>query len=212
MRWFYLASLRGRYSGSQETALDEDLKALSTKEPIAGLMKVLGPIGDVTAEEFDDAGARNPLFAMTYAAARKRGAKDWFTGVTLATDVVGKEHDIQIHHVFPKALLKKAGVSRKDRDEIANLAFLAARPGVVKDAHLERLGSLRDGSADPAEADDAERRAADLAAEKVRVGPAAFPAAVPYGAVAGYDPPPDRKQECEGEIGGCSGNSSLIET
>jgi len=128
LRWFYLASLRGRYSGSQETALDEDLKALSTKEPMAGLMKVLGPIGDVTAEEFDDAGARNPLFAMTYAAARKRSAKDWFTGVTLATDVVGKEHDIQIHHVFPKALLKKAGVSRKDRDEIANLAFLAARP------------------------------------------------------------------------------------
>ncbi len=128
LRWFYLASLRARYSGSQETALDEDLKALSAKDPIEALMKTLGPITDVSPDEFDDAGTRNPLFAMTYAAARKRGAKDWFTGVTLARDVVGKEHDIQIHHVFPKALLKKAGVSRKDRDEIANLAFLAARP------------------------------------------------------------------------------------
>jgi hypothetical protein len=128
LRWFYLASLRARYSSSQEAALDEDLKALNGKKPVDELMKTLGPIAEVTPDEFDDAGSRNPLFAMTYAAARKRGAKDWFSGVTLATDVVGKEHDIQVHHVFPKALLKKAGVSRKDRDEIANLAFLAARP------------------------------------------------------------------------------------
>jgi hypothetical protein len=91
-------------------------------------MKTVGAVADVMADEFDDAGARNPLFPMTYAVARKRGAKDWFTGVMLATDVAGEEHEIQIHHVFPKALLKKAGVSRKDRDEIANLAFLAARP------------------------------------------------------------------------------------
>jgi len=46
----------------------------------------------------------------------------------LATDVVGADHEIQVHHVFPKAVLKAHGVSRKDRDEIANLAFLSARP------------------------------------------------------------------------------------
>ena len=128
LRWFYLASLRGRYSASTETALDEDLKAVASNDPVGGLMKTVGAAADVMADEFDDAGARNPLFPMTYAVARKRGAKDWFTGVTLATDVAGEEHEIQVHHVFPKALLKKAGVSRRDRDEIANLSFLAARP------------------------------------------------------------------------------------
>jgi len=131
LRWFYLATLRGRYSGSGETAMDEDLKAVASGDAIAALMKnaLSGDMrSTVTADEFDDAGWRNPLFALTYAVARKRGAKDWFTGVALATDVVGDDHDIQIHHVFPKALLKTAGVSRKDRDEIANLAFLAARP------------------------------------------------------------------------------------
>ncbi len=131
LRWFYVASLRGRYSASQETALDEDLKAIVASDPVAELMKNVFPGGtpaEVAADEFDDAGWRNPLFPMTYAVARKRGAKDWFTGVGLATDVAGEEHQIQVHHIFPKALLKKAGVSRKDRDEIANLAFLAARP------------------------------------------------------------------------------------
>ena len=59
---------------------------------------------------------------------RKRGAKDWFKGIALGTDVVGADHEVQVHHIFPKALLREAGVSRKDRDEIANLAFLAAKP------------------------------------------------------------------------------------
>jgi hypothetical protein len=131
LRWFYVASLRGRYSGSGETAMDEDLKAVASPEPIAALMKNALPAGvpvQVSADEFDDAGWRNPLFPLTYAVARRRGAKDWFTGVSLAKDVVGDDHEIQTHHVFPKALLKQAGVARKDRDEIANLAFLAARP------------------------------------------------------------------------------------
>jgi hypothetical protein len=130
LRWFYLASLRGRYSGSGETAMDEDLKAIVTEDPIGGLMKNIGPGGQmpVNADEFDDAGWRNPLFPMTYAAARRRGAKDWFRGIVLGTDVVGTDHQIQVHHIFPKALLKERGVRRKDRDEIANLAFLAAKP------------------------------------------------------------------------------------
>lgn len=155
LRWFYLASLRGRYTGSGETAMDEDLKAVGSADPIGLLMKNVVPGStstEVTADEFDDAGSRNPLFPLTYAVARKAGAKDWFTGVALAKDVVGDDHEIQVHHVFPKALLKRAGVARKDRDELANLAFLCARPNrkissrppdqylaEIADMHRERL-------------------------------------------------------------------------
>jgi hypothetical protein len=155
LRWFYLASLRMRYSGSSESALDEDLKAVAGNKPVAQLMKNAFPSGrweEVSADEFDDAGWRNPLFPLTYAVARKQKAKDWFTGVALATDVVGPDHEVQVHHIFPKALLKERGVSRKDRDEIANLAFLAARPnrkisarqpdqylGEIADKHQDRL-------------------------------------------------------------------------
>jgi hypothetical protein len=155
LRWFYVASLRGRYSGSGETAMDEDIKAVSSEEPIAALMANVLPAGrwtPVTADEFDDAGWRNPLFPMTYAAARRAGATDWFRGIALATDVAGDDHEIQVHHIFPKAILKRAGISRHDRDEIANLAFLAARPNrlissqppdqylaKIADTHPERL-------------------------------------------------------------------------
>jgi hypothetical protein len=155
LRWFYVASLRGRYSGSGETAMDEDLKAAAADNPIEALMANAVSPGqsiEVSADEFDDAGWRNPLFAAAYAVARKRGAKDWFRGIALSTDVVGSDHDIQVHHIFPKAQLKKIGASIKDRDEIANLAFLAARPNrqiaarlpeqylaEIADKHPERL-------------------------------------------------------------------------
>jgi hypothetical protein len=131
LRWFYTASLYSRYSGSSETALDEDLKAVASSEPASRLLRNTMPVGrnvGISPEEFDDAGSRNSLFPLTYAAARKNRAKDWFTGVMLSTDVVGQDHEVQVHHVFPKALLNRAGVSRKNRDEIANFAFLAARP------------------------------------------------------------------------------------
>lgn len=131
LRWFYVASLRGRYSDSAETAMDEDLKAVESESAVEKLIRNALPPGgsmDVTPDEFDDAGWRNPLFPLAYAAARKHNAKNWFTGVALATDVVGEDNQVQVHHIFPKALLKRIGVSRKDRDEIANLAFLAARP------------------------------------------------------------------------------------
>lgn len=131
LRWLYVAMLRSRYTGGSETALDEDLKAVQSQEPVEGLLRNALPPGvsaTVAPEEFDDAGTRSPLFALTYAAIRRNNAKDWFTGVGLNTDVVGGDHAIEIHHIFPKARLKELGASRKDRDEIANLAFLGARP------------------------------------------------------------------------------------
>jgi hypothetical protein len=130
LRWFYVASLRGRYSTSPETAMDEDLKAVLENDPVPVLMHNTAGPGDlaVATEEFDGVGERNPLFAMTYAVARKRHAKDWFKGVALSTDVVGEDNKIHVHHIFPRALLRERGVNRSDINEIANLAFLSARP------------------------------------------------------------------------------------
>jgi hypothetical protein len=128
-RWFFIASLRGRYSTSGETALDEDLKSLPGG-PTALIANVTGPAGwaPVSPDEFDDAGTSNALFSLTYAAARARGAADWFKNIEIASDALGADHDLHVHHIFPKALLRAAGVRRPDIDEIANLAFLAAKP------------------------------------------------------------------------------------
>lgn len=127
--WFYLVSMRGRYSGSVETALDQDLRALRSPEPIASLISNC-PIEwqrPLMSEDFEGAGTRSPLFMMCYVVTRKNGAKDWFTGIDLSTDLIGDAYSIEFHHIFPRALLRERGVDRYKRDEIANLAFLAQK-------------------------------------------------------------------------------------
>lgn len=127
--WFYVASMRGRYSGSAETTLDQDLRALKSSEPIDALISNC-PVEwrrPLTSEDFEGAGTRSSLFMMCYVVTRKNAAKDWFTGIDLNTDVIGDSHSIEFHHIFPRALLRERGVDRYKRDEIANLAFLAQK-------------------------------------------------------------------------------------
>lgn len=131
LRWFYLAFARGRYSKSSETALDEDLKAVQMPSPTKQLVKnVLGGGHNdrVSVDELEEAGTRSSLFGLTYAAARASGAKDWFNGVAVADESIGDDHEVQVHHIFPKQILNAKKVPLEKRDEIANLAFLAARP------------------------------------------------------------------------------------
>src|SRR3989442_2418653 len=66
--------------------------------------------------------------------------------MALSQDVVGEDHQVEIHHIFPKALLKERGERRKDIDEIANLAFLMARPNkqINKREPLEYLSEIAD--------------------------------------------------------------------
>ncbi len=129
LQWFLLASIWGRYSGSAETRLDKDLKALDETDPFAVLIdNIKQEVGrlELTAEDLDDANMNSPLFLASYLCCRNQKAEDWFTGVRLTSTGLGAAHSLEIHHIFPKALLKK-DYKRRDINEIANLAFLSAK-------------------------------------------------------------------------------------
>jgi hypothetical protein len=51
-------------------------------------------------------------------------SKDWRTRLGLSLTHQGRNHFIQYHHVFPKALLKPAGYNTSEINEIANMAFI----------------------------------------------------------------------------------------
>ena len=89
------------------------------------------------------------------------------------------------------------------REQVVELAptFLTLPARVVEHTHVEGRGTRRNGSADPAQADDPKRRPGYVAAEEVRLGPAAAPAALADSAVGDDEPPPDREQQREREIG-----------
>ena len=130
LRWLYVANARGHYSGSSETKLDADLSLLFKGGNAAALMPVIeSEFGrlHVEPEDLVSRGSRSALFSLAYLALKHAGAKDWFTGLGLSLTHQGRYHWIQFHHVFPKAVLKKADYDRAETNEIANMAFISGR-------------------------------------------------------------------------------------
>ena len=129
--WLHVANLRGRYSrGSSETLLNEDLTILfkngSPADLLQPIVRLFGRL-DVVPGDLAGRPARSPLFPLSYLTLKARGAKDWETGVAIALGQAGRQHIIQYHHIFPKAVLREAGYEGGEINEIANLAFIAGR-------------------------------------------------------------------------------------
>lgn len=129
-QWTLIANAKGRYSrGSSETLLDQDLATLrqggGAVEMLDRLRLQVGRL-DVTAEELEGRNQRSALFKTMFLAFRDSGAKDWRSNLTISLDHSGAQHRLQFHHIFPKAVLKKANINR-EADDIANLAFIGGK-------------------------------------------------------------------------------------
>jgi hypothetical protein len=130
-RWVLLANAKGRYSrGSSETLLDQDLKTIrdggSHLELLERLRTQVGRL-DIAPEELEGRSQRSALFKTMFLAFQQAGARDWQTQLNIALSHVGSAHQLQFHHIFPKALLKKSGYGTREIDDIANLAFIGGR-------------------------------------------------------------------------------------
>jgi hypothetical protein len=128
--WVLIANAKGRYSrGSTETLLDQDLATLrdggGVVEWIDRLRLQVGRL-DIAPDELEGRNQRSALFKTMFLAFRASGAKDWHSNLVIALDHSGATHKLQFHHVFPKAVLKKAYAPR-EADDIANLAFIGGK-------------------------------------------------------------------------------------
>jgi hypothetical protein len=120
--WLALAALHHRYSGSSETALDQDLRACRASDPIGALLTNLRQMRSSLLAEADDfAGALNDRGGLlaAYVACMHRGILDFFTGgrVVLQTSV-------DRHHILPRAQFDAS--LRATADNVANIAFIAS--------------------------------------------------------------------------------------
>ena len=146
LRWFLLSSIWQRYSGSAETAMDQDLRLVRDASPFGALERaLLQDVGrfEVTADDLDDAGVRSAFFLAAYLACRHRGAEDWATGVALSSTNLGTQHLLELHHIFPRAQIADL-YDRKDVNEIANIAFIskAANLKIGKTPPAEYLDTI----------------------------------------------------------------------
>jgi hypothetical protein len=125
--------LWGRYSGSTESYLNTDLEAIESanKQGENGALDQLienlrQQRGDLRLTESDFRGASkgNRFYPLLYMMTRVCHAKDWGTGDELSAHLLGYLSKLEVHHIFPKALLYKHGYSRKEVNAIANFTFL----------------------------------------------------------------------------------------
>ena len=68
---------------------------------------------------------------MLYALTRVGDAQDWGTGLALKSSLLGRMNALEVHHIFPKALLYRAGFQRSQVNAVANFCFL------TKDTNLQ---------------------------------------------------------------------------
>jgi hypothetical protein len=126
--WYVNTFLWGRYAGSTETVLNADLTALQGDGD--ALARLIGLVrqsrGDlrVTPDDFRawSQGAR--FYPLLYMLTRVYDVKDWRTGIPLRSELLGKLAGLELHHIFPKNLLYKAGYDRAQVNALANFTFL----------------------------------------------------------------------------------------
>jgi hypothetical protein len=120
--WLALAALRHRYSVASESALDQDLRACRSDDPLGSLLRnVRRDAGGLTATARDFMGASNDKGGMfaAYVACRHMGLRDLFSGSEILL-----QPNVDRHHILPRAQFIEKDRSRADT--IANFAFISA--------------------------------------------------------------------------------------
>jgi hypothetical protein len=126
--WFVQAGMWGRFSGSTESFIDQDLAALEGGD--GGLDKLLEQLrlwhGGLRAEPGHftgwSLGAR--FYPVLYLLTRMGGSRDWGTGLPLKSSLLGRMSRLEVHHIFPKAQLYKRNFKRPEVNALANFCFL----------------------------------------------------------------------------------------
>lgn len=126
--WYVNTLMWGRYSGSTETVLNQDLRLLDTEGKeldrlIDQLRQTRGDLS-VRAENFRSFGRGSRFYPLLYMLTRTLHARDLESGLDVQAFLLGKGMQLQLHHIFPKAKLYKHEYERSAVNDLANFMFL----------------------------------------------------------------------------------------
>ena len=125
--WYVHSALWGRFSGSTETYLQQDYEAVErggVDALIATLERVRGGRLAIGPDDFAGSTRGSRFYPLLYLLTRVDGARDFGSGLELRAELLGKLTSLQVHHIFPKALLRKRGFDRNEINALANFCFL----------------------------------------------------------------------------------------
>jgi hypothetical protein len=128
--WYIHAALWGRFAGSTETVLAQDYETLGRNGIdglIAGLERWRGGNLHIEAHDFEGFGRGSRFYPLLYLMTRVGAAQDFGSGLPLKNEMLGHLSSLQVHHIFPKALLYAHGYTRGEVNAVANFCFLTQK-------------------------------------------------------------------------------------
>ena len=126
-RWYAMSILRGRYTGSPETAFDFDIRQVEARGLATYTESILeSELPDtfwtgMLPQLMDTSSARSPYFIAYQAAQVKLGDRGFLSRDITVQDLLLNRSDV--HHVFPKNHLKGLGLARGRYNQIANIVL-----------------------------------------------------------------------------------------
>jgi hypothetical protein len=125
--WYIHSALWGRFAGSTETVLNQDYDT-ATRSGVSGLISTLerwrGGNLTIDGQDFEGFGRGSRFYPLLYMLTRVHGARDFGSGLPLHSHLLGHLASLQVHHIFPKAVLYAAGYHRSQVNAVANFCFL----------------------------------------------------------------------------------------
>jgi hypothetical protein len=126
-RWFAMSILRGRYSGSPETAFDFDIRQIDSQGLQAYAESVIENELPTTfwtgmlPQLMDTSSSTSPYFIAYQAAQARLGDRGFLSASINVRDLLINRGDK--HHVFPRKHLQRSGASRSNYNQIANFVM-----------------------------------------------------------------------------------------
>ena len=126
-RWMVMSMFIGRYSGSAESRIDEDIKQINEKGIAAYLMQMeqanlgagfwdFGIINDL-----ETSSVNNNAYNLYLAAQVNNSAVAFLSKSMKISTLIEQRGDV--HHIFPKKYLMNNGYSQKAYNQVANFVF-----------------------------------------------------------------------------------------
>lgn len=138
-RWFFMSAITGRYSGTFESIMDQDLARLRGLQTTEDFIRTLDRVVDDTfTDDFWNitlpnnlatSSPNSPALFAYYAALNLLDARVLFSKMKVAELLDPAHRSIKTaterHHLFPRAHLKRLGFdSTRDANQIANYALV----------------------------------------------------------------------------------------
>jgi hypothetical protein len=126
-KWFVMSILTGRYSGSTESAIDQDVRQIKNYGALSHTSSVFDATltdsfwSSLLPQEMDTSSGISPYFLAYEAAQVKMKDKGFLSrDIEVSSLLVNR---VDVHHLFPREYLKKKGLQRGQYNQIANYAL-----------------------------------------------------------------------------------------